>query len=348
MPSALRTVGLVIRWPLSVLFLFLGVVSIATDDGLAGIGVGLIGLALLPPLRQIGKYPLTPWIRTGVIAAGFVLFVIGVPKKELPQVPQPEQSIVEATTTVSSSSAELEQVSSSAQVPLGISVLSITDGDTLTVQMTDGKEEKVRIIGIDAPEKSPAECFAKESSTHLASLLTGKQVVLESEPGDDRDVYGRLLRYIALDGQDIGAAMVRDGYAESYRKYPHPRIDSYNALETQAKQEKNGLWGSCAAQQGTTASKAPAPAPTTSSAQAVIPVAPAGNTNPPQFQEQPPPPKEQECVIKGNVNSDGEKIYHLPGCKSYNVTKIKPEEGDRWFCTEDEARSAGFRKAGNC
>lgn len=107
------------------------------------------------------------------------------------------------------------------------------------------------------------------------------------------------------------------------------------------------MWGaSCAAQQATVTSKAPAPS--TSSAEAVIPVTPAGNPNPPQFQEQPPPPKEQECVIKGNVNSDGEKIYHYPGCKSYNVTKIKPEEGDRWFCTESEAQSAGFRKAGNC
>ena len=52
------------------------------------------------------------------------------------------------------------------------------------------------------------------------------------------------------------------------------------------------------------------------------------------------------CDIKGNVNSDGDKIYHRPGMSAYNNTKVKPEEGDRWFCTEAEAKAAGFRKAG--
>lgn len=52
------------------------------------------------------------------------------------------------------------------------------------------------------------------------------------------------------------------------------------------------------------------------------------------------------CDIKGNVNSDGDKIYHRPGMSAYNNTKVKPEEGDRWFCTEAEAKAAGFRRAG--
>ncbi|MEZ4642375.1 MAG: SH3 domain-containing protein [Chloroflexota bacterium] len=49
------------------------------------------------------------------------------------------------------------------------------------------------------------------------------------------------------------------------------------------------------------------------------------------------------CAIKGNVNSSGEKIYHVPGGSFYNRTDIKPEEGDRWFCTSAEAQAAGFR-----
>lgn len=53
------------------------------------------------------------------------------------------------------------------------------------------------------------------------------------------------------------------------------------------------------------------------------------------------------CAIKGNVNSEGEPIYHVPGGRSYNSTDIKPEEGDRWFCTEAEAQAAGFRAAEN-
>ena len=54
-------------------------------------------------------------------------------------------------------------------------------------------------------------------------------------------------------------------------------------------------------------------------------------------------PPDASCAIKGNVNSAGERIYHVPGGQFYSRTDIKPEEGDRWFCTSAEAQSAGFR-----
>lgn len=53
------------------------------------------------------------------------------------------------------------------------------------------------------------------------------------------------------------------------------------------------------------------------------------------------------CEIKGNVNSEGERIYHMPGDRDYRRTDIKPEEGDRWFCTQAEAEAAGFRAPQN-
>ncbi len=53
------------------------------------------------------------------------------------------------------------------------------------------------------------------------------------------------------------------------------------------------------------------------------------------------------CEIKGNVNSEGERIYHVPGDRDYKRTDIKPGEGDRWFCTEAEAEAAGFRAPQN-
>lgn len=56
-------------------------------------------------------------------------------------------------------------------------------------------------------------------------------------------------------------------------------------------------------------------------------------------------PPDPSCVVKGNVNSSGEKIYHVPGGSFYDRTDIKPEEGDRWFCTEAEAVEAGFRRS---
>lgn len=53
-----------------------------------------------------------------------------------------------------------------------------------------------------------------------------------------------------------------------------------------------------------------------------------------------------DCRIKGNVSQDGgERIYHLPGQEFYDVTNIDPAYGERWFCTEAEARAAGWRKA---
>lgn len=53
----------------------------------------------------------------------------------------------------------------------------------------------------------------------------------------------------------------------------------------------------------------------------------------------------EECNIKGNVNTRGERIYHVPGQKYYDETRISESHGERWFCTEEEARAAGWRRA---
>lgn len=56
-----------------------------------------------------------------------------------------------------------------------------------------------------------------------------------------------------------------------------------------------------------------------------------------------------ECLIKGNVRDDkGTKIYHLPGCFNYEKIVINEKEGDKWFCSEEEAVKAGFRKSEDC
>lgn len=58
-----------------------------------------------------------------------------------------------------------------------------------------------------------------------------------------------------------------------------------------------------------------------------------------------PTPVSTSCKIKGNISSSGERIYHLPGQRFYNVTKIDTSKGERWFCTETQARNAGWRKS---
>jgi hypothetical protein len=60
----------------------------------------------------------------------------------------------------------------------------------------------------------------------------------------------------------------------------------------------------------------------------------------PQSQE-----RTAECLIKGNINSKGEHIYHMPAQRYYDKTQIDESKGERWFCTEQEAVGAGWRKA---
>ncbi|MCX7365041.1 MAG: succinoglycan biosynthesis protein exoi [Alphaproteobacteria bacterium] len=69
----------------------------------------------------------------------------------------------------------------------------------------------------------------------------------------------------------------------------------------------------------------------------------AGRT--PQENSAPPSP---QCLIKGNVNLKGVRIYHPPGCRHYNETMIDPRRGERWFCSEAEAVAAGWRRTKVC
>jgi len=126
-------------------------------------------------------------------------------------------------------------------------VTRVIDGDTIDVRFGGGKTARVRIVGIDTPEtvdpRKPVQCFGKEASQHMRELVEGKDVVLQSKPDEDKDKYGRLLRYVQLEGDDVGAGMIRDGYAFSYKYFPHPRLELYNKLEQQARENDRGLWG---------------------------------------------------------------------------------------------------------
>lgn len=111
-------------------------------------------------------------------------------------------------------------------------VISIHDGDTITV--LNGKEQtKVRLFGIDAPElKQP---YGKKSKQFLANLIAG-EVVEVDENGKDR--YKRTIGTIYLNGADINAQMVANGYAWAYRKFSK----KYTAQESKAKSQRLGLW----------------------------------------------------------------------------------------------------------
>lgn len=126
--------------------------------------------------------------------------------------------------------------------PQQTKILRVVDGDTVTT-IINGKSEYIRIIGIDAPEKD--ECFSSESTQRMRELVEEKVVILKKKPDEDRDKYNRLLRYISTEANDVGAQLVKEGYARSYPWFPHTRIETYKELERQAKENGLGLWGKC-------------------------------------------------------------------------------------------------------
>ena len=118
-----------------------------------------------------------------------------------------------------------------------------------------------------------------------------------------------------MDDLDVCEEMVRLGAAWVYRQYVRDR--SLFEIEDEAREAGRGIWGLTESQR----------------------VEPwnwrrgleAGGERP------------DGCVIKGNINSKGERIYHAPGMSSYGATRINESRGERWFCSEEEARAAGWR-----
>ncbi len=104
----------------------------------------------------------------------------------------------------------------------------VNDGDTFVASL-DGQEESVRIIRIDTPEVD--ECGFGEARDALSDWVQGRTVVLVPGATTDRDQYGRLLRYVEVDGTDVGLWLVEHGYAEARFDYrtgqPHDREDEY-------------------------------------------------------------------------------------------------------------------------
>lgn len=129
-------------------------------------------------------------------------------------------------------------------------VAHVIDGDTIDVRGSDHTVQRVRFIGIDTPEivdpTKRVQCYGPQASARMKSLLEGKTVTLASKPDEDHDAYGRLLRYVFREGEDIGAQMIREGYAVSLcKKFPHPKCDSYDDLEQRAQSLHLGRWAAC-------------------------------------------------------------------------------------------------------
>lgn len=122
----------------------------------------------------------------------------------------------------------------------------VVDGDTIVVEI-DGKQEKVRLIGVDTPEtvhpNKPVQYFGKEASEFTKRTVEGKRVMLEYD-WQKRDKYGRLLAYVYLeDGTFLNAEILKQGYGFAYTKYPFKYLEDFRKYEREARDNNRGLWG---------------------------------------------------------------------------------------------------------
>lgn len=209
--------------------------------------------------------------------------------------------------------------------------VTVIDGDTIELGST-----RIRLYGIDAVEGEQscttdgrAWPCGQYATGRMKSLTATRPVLCEAR---DTDVYGRTVAQCRVDGVDIAAAMVEDGWATALSHF----TTQYVVLETLAKERRKGIWNSAFDQPAQfRAANAPDRAravPTT-----IASVARSTSVRPARKEY-----AARACAIKGNHSPRGEWIYHLPGTKYYDVTRA-----EAFFCSEAQARAAGYRRARN-
>lgn len=189
-------------------------------------------------------------------------------------------------------------------------VIGVTDGDTITV-LASNTQHKIRLSGIDCPEKSQA--YGARAKREASDAVFSKNVTVNWEK---KDRYGRILGKVLLpSGESLNQLLVRNGWCWHYKKYSKDK--ALALLETQASKAGKGLW------------QTPNP----------VPPWDFRRKKSTSFKNQAP---RTSGEIIANRRS---KIYHLPNCLSYN--KVSPKNRV-YYKTKAEAEGAGYRIARNC
>jgi len=206
--------------------------------------------------------------------------------------------------------------------------VDVTDGDSFEIGAT-----RVRLFGVDAPEgRQPctrnggAWRCGEAAAAQLRRLVGTARVTCRQEDEDD---YGRIVAVCRNGSVDLGAEMVRSGFALAYRQYSDDYVDE----EREARAARRGVWAGEITPPWEWRRDSRADSTPATPAQADAPAPP--RTGP------------RDCDIKGNINNSDERIYHVRGSQSYDETRIDESRGERWFCTEDQARQAGWRAPRN-
>jgi micrococcal nuclease len=130
-------------------------------------------------------------------------------------------------------------------------VVRVVDGDTIVVAV-GGREEKVRLIGVDTPEtvdpRRPVGCFGPQASHHTKQLLPSGAAVQLERDAEQRDRYGRLLAYVHRrpDGLFVNQELLADGYGVTLSIAPNTTFAGrFASIERSARQAGRGLWSAC-------------------------------------------------------------------------------------------------------
>ena len=245
-------------------------------------------------------------------------------------------------------------------------VINVVDGDTIDVDM-DGKTQRIRLIGVNTPEtvhpEKTVEYFGKEASEYTKKNLTGKTVEIETDDSQDKyDKYGRMLAYVIVDGKNFNKSLIEDGYAYEYTyNVPYKYQSEFKNAQKNAEKNNKGLWApkeekkteekktetkkTETKKQNTTQKKTNTTQKKTNTTTKKTNNTKKTTNNTQKKSTNTSTNNKSNCKIKGNINSKGEKIYHVPGGAYYNKTGVNQSKGERWFCSEAEAQRAGWRRS---
>ena len=225
-------------------------------------------------------------------------------------------------------------------------VVDVIDGTTIVVDV-DGKSFQVRYLGVEVPPSGIGSAdgqLLRDSALQFNRFIVEGQTVEMERDEVDTDGQGFLLRYVYVDGEMVNQSMLTSGYAIMSSDPPSLRhLNELTAAQESARRDRRGLWESA---KHDLVGEAPESTPDQQGTQpftgGTLPLPPGSPNRTPicDFSGTSDP------VIKGNVDSrTREHLYYVPDSVFYSTTMISESEGDRWFCAESEALTAGWVKA---
>jgi micrococcal nuclease len=208
----------------------------------------------------------------------------------------------------------------------------VIDGDTIRIKY-NGSSEKVRFLLVDTPETNHetlgVQPFGPEAKEFTKQLLAGQDTVYLEFDVSYRDKYKRLLAYIyTKDGISVQEQLLKNGLARvAYIYEPNTKhVDWFKSIQKTVQQSAIGIWSVEDYVTNRGYDKEAYDNAVKKEKQSKADEDDSNNTS-----------SNESCKIKGNINSKGNKIYHMPGQRDYDNTVA-----EEMFCTEEEAVENGF------